>query len=99
MPWDFNIPKMFKRILYLYLFIVLGPTKEPKLSSTGVCNSWNGKECSDKDSVNAGRGPGSCNSNFGCPCCAPFCSNEGYCQTTDVGSILGTAYYQSYILC
>ena len=41
---------------------------------------WNGRGCTDADMVDAGRGPGSCNSDSGCPMCAPFCSRAGYCQ-------------------
>jgi hypothetical protein len=41
---------------------------------------WNGRGCTDADMVDAGRGPGSCNSDSGCPLCAPFCSRAGYCQ-------------------
>ena len=36
--------------------------------------------CGGDDTVDVGRGPGSCNSNVDCPCCAPFCSLSGYCQ-------------------
>ena len=48
--------------------------------TTGLCTSWNGKACTDSDTVDVGRGAGSCNSNTDCPCCAPFCSASGYCQ-------------------
>jgi len=44
------------------------------------CSSWNGKACGAGETANVGRGPGSCNSNNDCPCCAPFCSKYGYCQ-------------------
>ena len=44
------------------------------------CSSWNGKACGVGDTANVGRGPGSCDSNNDCPCCAPFCSKYGYCQ-------------------
>ena len=48
-----------------------------------VCGprKWNGLLCTDADTVNAGRGPGSCLNDQGCPACAPFCSRSGYCQT------------------
>ena len=49
-------------------------------SPTVRCTSWNGKSCTEDDSVDVGRGPGSCNSNLDCPCCSPFCSVSGYCQ-------------------
>jgi len=44
------------------------------------CSSWNGKACGVGETANVGRGPGSCDSNNDCPCCAPFCSKYGYCQ-------------------
>ena len=50
------------------------------LTPTGACIRWNGKVCTGDDTVDVGRGPGSCNSNVDCPCCAPFCSSSGYCQ-------------------
>jgi len=49
----------------------------------GRCLSWNGITCTDNDTVDVGRGPGSCDSNLDCPCCAPFCSTSGYCQTSN----------------
>ena len=53
---------------------------------TGSCTSWNGKFCTDDDTVDVGRGSGSCNTNLECPCCAPFCAKSGYCQATNVKS-------------
>ena len=47
--------------------------------------TWNGRACTDADRVDAGRGPGSCNSDSGCPLCAPFCSRSGYCQNQRQG--------------
>ena len=38
--------------------------------------------CTNQDTVDVGRGTGSCNTNCDCPGCAPFCSNSGFCQTT-----------------
>merc|ERR1719348_911738 len=39
-------------------------------------------QCTDADAVDSGRGTGSCDNNCGCPFCAPYCSNSGYCQAT-----------------
>jgi len=58
----------------------LGEQNLTQVFSAGKCLSWNGKACSGADTVNVGRGPGSCNSDNDCPCCAPFCSKHGYCQ-------------------
>ena len=63
--------------------VVLGQGTETVFPSTGSCDSWNGKNCGVEDTVDVGRGHGSCNSNVDCPCCAPFCSKAGYCQTTN----------------
>merc|ERR1711874_519233 len=41
---------------------------------------WSGKRCREDESVDVGRGAGSCNSDCDCPLCAPFCSTSGYCQ-------------------
>ena len=51
-----------------------------RVSSIGTCSTWNGVECGAADTVDVGRGLGSCNSNLDCPCCAPYCSKEGFCQ-------------------
>ena len=80
------------QVLLIVRYFVLVLVTEARTPSIGVCNTWNGIECGDQDTVDVGRGPGSCNSNLGCPCCAPFCSKEGYCQTTDVLSTLGIEY-------
>ena len=63
----------------------------------GLCSSWNGKVCGSDDRVDVGRGDGSCNSNKDCPCCAPYCSEAGYCQTSNVVS-LGNPKYLTGIL-
>merc|ERR1712038_2040471 len=84
------------------------PPTVPEFSPIGSCNVWNGRECTDADTVDAGRGAGSCNSNLGCPCCAPFCSQNGFCQAlngqvailpssvTSASSDLGTQTAQPY---
>merc|ERR1711936_1345209 len=41
---------------------------------------WSGKRCREDESVDVGRGSGSCNSDCDCPLCAPYCSTSGYCQ-------------------
>jgi len=51
-----------------------------RVPQSAKCSSWNGKACGAGETANVGRGPGSCNSNNDCPCCAPFCSKYGYCQ-------------------
>ena len=38
--------------------------------------------CGPNDAVNAGGGTGSCNDDWDCPSCAPYCSTSGYCQET-----------------
>ena len=45
--------------------------------------------CTSNDTVDVGRGEGSCNSNLDCPCCAPFCSSAGYCQTSNFQTTIG----------
>merc|ERR1712038_446316 len=84
------------------------PPTVPEFSPIGSCNVWNGRECTDADTVDAGRGAGSCDSNLGCPCCAPFCSQNGFCQAlngqvailpssvTSASSDLGTQTAQPY---
>ena len=42
---------------------------------------WNGRQCGSQDTVDVGRGKGSCNTDCDCPRCAPFCSKYGYCQS------------------
>ena len=64
------------------IFYISAPPTEPEFTPIGSCNVWNGKECTNADTVDAGRGAGSCNSNLGCPCCAPFCSQNGFCQSS-----------------
>lgn len=63
-----------------------GRANQTTFSLTGSCTSWNGKFCTDDDTVDVGRGSGSCNTNLDCPCCAPFCAKSGYCQATNVKS-------------
>ena len=41
---------------------------------------WSGRGCREEETVDVGRGSGSCNSDCDCPLCAPFCSTWGYCQ-------------------
>merc|ERR1711874_823650 len=41
---------------------------------------WSGQNCGEDESVDVGRGTGSCNSDCDCPLCAPYCSTSGYCQ-------------------
>ena len=41
---------------------------------------WSGRGCREDETVDVGRGSGSCNSDCDCPLCAPYCSNPGYCQ-------------------
>lgn len=41
---------------------------------------WSGRGCREEETVDVGRGSGSCNSDCDCPLCAPFCSTSGYCQ-------------------
>merc|ERR1711936_692868 len=45
---------------------------------------WSGKRCREDESVDVGRGSGSCNSDCDCPLCAPYCSwniiGGYYCQ-------------------
>merc|ERR1711936_650423 len=42
---------------------------------------WSGKRCREEETVDVGRGSGSCNSDCDCPLCAPYCSSSGgYCQ-------------------
>ena len=41
---------------------------------------WSGKRCREEETVDVGRGAGSCNSDCDCPLCAPYCSTSGYCQ-------------------
>merc|ERR1711997_455112 len=41
---------------------------------------WSGKRCREEETVDVGRGSGSCNSDCDCPLCAPYCSTSGYCQ-------------------
>merc|ERR1711953_1112403 len=41
---------------------------------------WSGRGCREEESVDVGRGSGSCNSDCDCPLCAPYCSTSGYCQ-------------------
>jgi len=57
-----------------------GQVNLTQILSSGKCSSWNGLACTGADTANVGRGPGSCNSDNDCPCCAPFCSRHGYCQ-------------------
>ena len=62
---------------------ILGFFGQNTLTPIGTCTSWNGKDCTDDDTVDVGDGPGSCNSDMDCPCCAPFCSSIGkHCQKT-----------------
>jgi len=42
---------------------------------------WSGRGCRPGETVDVGRGSGSCNTDCDCPLCAPFCSKSGgYCQ-------------------
>ena len=75
---------------YKQFYLLLGISNVTTIPTTGMCKSWNGKTCTHDDKVDVGRGAGSCNSNNDCPCCAPFCSKEGYCQTHDLQSGIGT---------
>ena len=80
---------------YMLFCRYLGISNVTTIPPTGMCKSWNGKTCTHDDKVDVGRGAGSCNSNNDCPCCAPFCSKEGYCQTHDLQSGIGTWYNKS----
>ena len=76
-------------MLKKYNVIFLGQSNPATLLLTGSCTSWNGKVCTSNDTVDVGRGEGSCNSNLDCPCCAPFCSSAGYCQTNNFQTTIG----------
>ena len=68
---------------YYLTWCILGIFGQNTLTPIGTCTSWNGKDCTDDDTVDVGDGPGSCNSDMDCPCCAPFCSSIGkHCQKT-----------------
>ena len=42
---------------------------------------WSGRGCRPGETVDVGRGSGSCNTDCDCPLCAPFCSRSGgFCQ-------------------
>ena len=72
-----NIETVKGKIIHKYfvqpLFNVLGDQEwyEPV---------WSGERCRESDSVDVGRGSGSCNTDCDCPLCSPFCSRAGYCQ-------------------
>ena len=76
-------------MLEKYNIIFLGQPNLATLLLTASCTSWNGKVCTSNDTVDVGRGEGSCNSNLDCPCCAPFCSSAGYCQMNNFQTTIG----------
>ena len=76
-----------KNIRIIQIFLL--SNTRPIFLTTGLCTSWNGNACTGSDTVDVGRGAGSCNSNTDCPCCAPFCSTSGYCQKSDTQQYTG----------
>ena len=71
-PW-----RTMKAILVIILLSPLIQCQTPQYYEP----VWSGRGCRPGETVDVGRGSGSCNTDCDCPLCAPFCSKSGgFCQ-------------------